>query len=108
MSKARVKADAGTYRDKNTVKSQEGQKLKTVYLEVKRRALKYEAGNYTQLVLVKTQDKDWWKMFGHSAVMYKHFVAPRLKLKPKLLPDSDYDVKSLSFKKRNTYGIMGV
>lgn len=70
-----------------------------IYFAVKRKALEYEKNNYTELVLVRTPDKlknkkYWWKIFGHSAVFYKYWVGERLKIKVRLLPDTDYEVKS--------------
>ena len=94
MSKARIKADPGTERDKRTKTALKGQDEKLVYIEVKRRALRYEQENYTELVAIRTQNPKWWKLVGHSAIMYKYMVAPRLRLKPKLLPDTDYNEKS--------------
>lgn len=94
MSKARIKADPGTERDKRTKKALQGQDEKLAYLEVKRRALRYEQENYTELVAIRTQNPKWWKLVGHSAIMYKYMVAPRLRLRPKLLPDTDYNEKS--------------
>lgn len=91
MVKSKVKADPGTKRAERAKKAKEGQDRKKAYLEVKRRALNYEKENYTQLVAIKSKDGDWWKLVGHSAVIYKYMVAPRLRLKPKLMPDSDYD-----------------
>lgn len=94
MTKSRVKADSGTKRANRAKEAKKGQDRKKAYLEVKRRALNYEKDNYTQLVAIKSNNGDWWKLVGHSAVMYKYMVAPRLRLKPKLMPDSDYDEKS--------------
>lgn len=94
MTKAKVKADPGTKRDERMKKALKGQDKKVAYLELKRRALEYEKDNYTQLVAIKTHEGNWWKLVGHSAIMYKYMVAPRLRLKPKLMPDTDYNVKS--------------
>jgi|GEM_PF-1573850 len=94
MAKARVKADPGTKRAGAAESSKKGQELKKAYLEVKRRTLNYEKNNYTQLVVMKTQDGKWWKMFGHSAVIYENLIAPRLRLKAVRHVDTDYDEKS--------------
>lgn len=90
----KIVPDPDSERVKAAKRTKAGQDKKKLYLETKRRLLEYEAENYTQIVVMKTQDDKWWKMFGHSAVFYKYLVAKRMKFRVKLLPDTDYDVVS--------------
>ena len=92
-TRTKVKADPGTRRARAAAKGAKAQEEKQEYLEIKRRLLEREKDNYTQLMLMKGKG-GWWMMFGHSAIMYKYMVAKRLRLSVKLLPDSDYGVKS--------------
>ena len=65
------------------------QKEKEAYLVSKARILEREEENYTKLALVYSGE-GFWKLFDHSALIYKHVLAPRLGLEPKLKTDEDY------------------
>ena len=90
----KIKADPGTKRAADAIAVAKAQAARKKYYEIKERLLKFEENNYTQLVLIKSMDADWWKMFSHSAIFYKYMIGERLKLTVNLLPDTDYHVKS--------------
>lgn len=89
----KIKPDPGTVRAKRNEADLEAKRRRKIYLEDKKRLLELEKDNYTQLMLLKTHD-GWWKMFGHSAVIYAKYVAPKTGVKAKLHLDTDYQVVS--------------
>lgn len=96
-------ATAKTPAEKRRIQSEERRALKKKYVETKKLLLEKEKDNFKSLYLVETHD-GWYKMFGNSAVVYAFQLAPRLKLRPRLMPDTDYDCKSeqgvVSFRSR--------
>lgn len=86
---------------------------KKEYLARKKAVLENEEENFRSLYVVEDQN-GWYKMFGHSALIYANEIAARLKIKPALKPDTDYDfpskdgvvsVKDLDGMKENLRGI---
>ena len=80
-------------RQARTKGAAEGQLRKKNYLKLKAYVLKVEPKNYSKLILLHEKD-GWWKMFGHSALMFHYDVAKWINYPAKLLPDSDYDHRS--------------
>ncbi len=94
QKKPKVQVDPSSHRAE--LQRQNAQKMveRKTYLEDKRRLLKDEETNYDKLYVLRTHD-GWWKMFGHSALIYKHVVCKDMfKTDVKLLPDTDYYVTS--------------
>ncbi len=60
---------------------------------------KYEHENYSTIVLFKSiaskkaNSGNWWKMGGHSLEIYLGKLAPRLKLHPRVVTDTDFHNK---------------
>ena len=70
-------------------KSAAGRKKREAYNKIKQSVLEYEKENYTKLFVMKSSG-DWYKLLGHSAVIYSAILAPRLGKTARLLPDTDY------------------
>lgn len=66
---------------------------KTKYYDLKRRVLGWEKDNYDSLAVVEDSN-GMHKMFDHSAVIYVHDVAKRLKIGAELKNDSDFEMTS--------------
>lgn len=66
---------------------------KTRYYDIKRRVLGWEKDNYDRLAVVEDSN-GMHKLFDHSAVIYAHDVAKRLKIKVELKSDSDFEMTS--------------
>lgn len=66
---------------------------KTKYYDLKRRVLGWEKNNYDSLAVVEDSN-GMHKMFDHSAVIYAHDVARRLKIGAELKNDSDFEMTS--------------
>ena len=66
---------------------------KTKYYNLKRRILSWEKDNYSHLAMVEDAN-GMYKMFDHSAVIYAHSVAKRLKIGAALKADSDFELTS--------------
>ncbi len=66
---------------------------KTHYYDIKRRVLGWEKDNYNKLAVVEDAN-GMHKMFDHSAVIYVHDVAKRLKIVATLKSDSDFEMTS--------------
>ena len=62
---------------------------KEAYQKRKEFALKKEKDNYEKLCVIKYDDT-WWRMFDHSALLYKYDVAKRLGLEVKIHKDKDF------------------
>lgn len=71
----------------------EGRKRKEEYLRIKKFALEREKENFSKLFIFK-DNKGWWKMVGHSAVIFHNEIAKRIGMKTRLNEDTDFDVKS--------------
>ena len=95
-----AKKDKQNSAEETKNKSVDPREERKKYFALKKRLLEYEKSNYTEMVLIRTPDKIkkskkyWWKIFGHSAVFYKYWIGERLKHKIRLLPDTDYEVRS--------------
>ena len=63
------------------------------YYDLKRRVLGWEKNNYTRLAVIKTGN-GWYKMFGHSAIVFVCQIAKRLDIPAELVSDSDYEQTS--------------
>lgn len=66
---------------------------KTHYYDIKRRVLGWEKNNYNRLAVVEDAN-GMHKMFDHSAVIYVHQVAKRLKIAATIKVDSDFELTS--------------
>ena len=71
----------------------EGRERKARYLKLKAFVLGLEKENYSKLMLIHEKD-DWWKMIGHSAIMYHYEVSKWIGVSSRLRQDTDYDYKS--------------
>ena len=81
--------------DKKATKPQsgDGKITKAKYYDLKRRILGWEKDNYNRLAVVEDAN-GMHKMFSHSAVIYAHDVAKRLKIRAELKNDSDFEMTS--------------
>lgn len=70
-----------------------GREQKARYLKLKVFVLGREKENYSKLFLIHEKDH-WWKMIGHSAVMYHYEVSKWIGMSSRLRQDTDYDYKS--------------
>ena len=70
-----------------------GREKKKEYLALKRFALGRERENFSKLFVFQ-DNKGWWKMVGHSAVIFYYDIADRIGMKTKLKEDTDFDLKS--------------
>lgn len=70
-----------------------GRLQKARYRQWKAFAIEREADNYSKLFVIHEKD-NWWKMVGHSAVMFHYEVSKWAGIKSKLVPDTDYDTRS--------------
>ena len=59
------------------------------YEIVKEKVKKLEEKNFSRLVLFRSGE-EWLKMGGNSLLIYYYIIAPKLKVKPNLQPDTDY------------------
>lgn len=59
------------------------------YAEIKKTIYKRELSNHSRLFLFNTGD-DWYKMSGNSLLIFVYEIAPKIPLKPNILPDNDY------------------
>lgn len=65
---------------------------KKKYEEIKNLAKEMEVKNLESLILFKS-GKEWYKMGGNSLLIYYFKIAPQLKIKPNIQPDTDYTKK---------------
>lgn len=73
--------------------AKEGQKQKDKYQKLKAFAIEREKDNYSKLFIIHEKG-NWWKMLGHSAIIFNYEVSDWVGYRCKLLPDSDYENKS--------------
>ena len=59
------------------------------YEETKKAVKKLEEKNYSRLILFKS-GKDWYKMAGNSLLIYKNAIAPLVRVRTNVQPDTDY------------------
>lgn len=59
------------------------------YDHLKREIQKREQTNYSRLYLFHTGN-DWYKMSGNSLLIFVYEIAPKIPIKPNILPDTDY------------------
>lgn len=71
----------------------DGRKRRAEYFAFKKFVIEREEENFSKLMIVHEKD-EWWKIFGHSAIMFAYEVSGWIDMKVKLRPDSDYDYKS--------------
>ncbi|MBQ6394521.1 hypothetical protein IJH97_02095 [Candidatus Saccharibacteria bacterium] len=75
--------------------SADGRIAQARYEQMKERVLEFEKNNYDRLVVLRSKN-GWWKMCGHSALLYYYHIAPRMNnVHPKLQIDTDFKHKSL-------------
>lgn len=70
-----------------------GAKQRATYIRVKSFALEREEKNFSKLFIIHEKE-NWWKMIGHSAILFHYEVSKWIGMKSKLQPDTDYDAKS--------------
>ena len=75
--------------EKRRINSATTIKRRKGYFERKNFILAKEIDNFGKICVVLYEDK-WWRMFAHSALLYKYDVASRLKIDVKLHPDQDH------------------
>ena len=59
------------------------------YAALKKRVFDFEQTNFSNLILFSS-GKDWYKMSGHSLLIYKYKIAPITEYRVNILPDTDY------------------
>lgn len=59
------------------------------YEALKKTVKEREEENTSRLFLFNTGD-DWYKMSGNSLLIFTYKIAPKIPLKPNILPDTDY------------------
>lgn len=62
---------------------------KKKYETIKTAVKNLEEKNYQNLILFRS-GKEWYKMGGNSLLIYLNKIAPQLKIKPNIQPDTDY------------------
>lgn len=60
------------------------------YEELKVAIKNLEEKNFSRLILFHSGGKEWYKMGGNSLLIYKNAIAPRLKIRVNVQPDTDY------------------
>ena len=74
------------------MKEVEGKKLseqRARSKKIKEKVFEFEKRNLSKLVLYVSIGEDWWKMGGHSALIYHNVIAPRMRIDSKLREDKD-------------------
>lgn len=66
-----------------------GKADKQKYDDLKAVIRRLEENNHSRLILFKS-GKDWYKMAGNSLLIYKNSIAPLLKTKVNIQPDTDF------------------
>lgn len=79
-------AERKKIRDK---KAQEGREEKRRYERLKEAVKEDEQRNINKIILFRSGG-DWWKLGGNSALFYFYILAPKLKIEPRLVMDSDF------------------
>lgn len=81
--------------EEKLIRDAERAERRKVYREEKRKLLIKEAKNYSWLALIQSEDPNWYKFFGHSAVIYTQYVCKTLHItSSQLRPDGDGDPRS--------------
>lgn len=70
--------------------AKKGREQKATYLQWKAFAIDREKQNYSKLFIIHEKG-NWWKMVGHSAILFHYEVAKWIGMSSKLVPDTDYD-----------------
>ena len=86
-------AAAPSTKKARAVGGENGRIQKKIYAACKERALQHEPENYSKLYIVH-EKKGWWKMFGHSAIMFHYSVAKWANINSRLKADSDFGIRS--------------
>lgn len=68
-------------------------RARRAYIKLKKHTLESEKGNYTKLIFIHDR-ANWWKLFGHSAVIFYYEVAEWIHYSCKLRSDTDYEAIS--------------
>ena len=95
MTNEKDKTSGKEARDKKAAK---GRDERQNYFLRKKKILKWEEKNYSKICLIDGT-KGWFKLLGHSAIMYRYHVFPMIQDRPKyvqldppnLVKDTDYD-----------------
>ena len=90
---AAKKGSQGSTRKERKAGAEAGRKQKAVYRQLKTFALEHEKDNDSKLFVIHEKG-NWWKMVGHSAIMFHYEIAKQIGMTSRLLPDSDYDCRS--------------
>lgn len=59
------------------------------YDELKLAVKKLEEKNFSRIIAFRC-GKDWYKIAGNSMLIYRNAIAPQIKVKANVLPDTDY------------------
>lgn len=73
----------------NDKKSMEGREKKKRYEAEKKKVKEIEKTNRSRIIAFRST-RDWWKIGGHSALIYYYRIAPRLGKDVNLMNDMDY------------------
>lgn len=71
----------------------EGREQRKIYQTWKAYAIEHEKENYSKLFIIHDK-KNWWKMVGHSAVMFNYEVSKWIHYNCKLHADNDFENQS--------------
>lgn len=93
MEKVDAAALRPSSREARIAGGESGRIQKARYSQWKAFAVEHEADNYSKLFVIHEKD-NWWKMVGHSAIMFHYEVSKWAGIKSKLVPDTDYDTRS--------------
>ena len=80
--------------EKKAARKQTRAKRREIYYANKMRILQGEPRNYVAVAVIRGEDASWYKMFGHSAVIYSTIICPALSQTAALRPDGDPKTKS--------------
>lgn len=73
-------------------KEEYGQLNADLYKLYKRRVYELEPKNYTKLYFIR-QHGNWFRAFGHSAIIYHYDICSKIHRRSKLLIDNDYTLR---------------
>ena len=80
-------------KETRTEKAELGRKQKAEYQRVKAFAIEREKQNFSKLFIIHEKD-NWWKMVGHSAIIFHYEIGPMIGMRSNLVDDKDFDLKS--------------
>ena len=71
----------------------DGRNQKKRYIKLKSFALEREKQNFSKLFIIHEKD-EWWKMIGHSAIIFHYEISNRIGVSSRLHSDDDFEFKS--------------